>query len=230
MKNYLCAYIAYTQDDWVDYLLMAEFAASNYVNAFTGVTLFFADHRFYLHTSIKPLRTYKGEWRAELLVVDKIVRRQEEMVSFLQDQLAWAQDEQTWFVNKICQSHPKYKIGDKVYVNARHFAFERDKKLLNLKNTRLWEIIWNIDNKAYKLAILQTLKDVDLTPIFHPWKMHLAPNSLFPDQILLPGPPIEINTKNDDNKAHKEWEVLEVVDCCQTKQYGIQYKATYIGD
>ena len=34
MKNYLRAYIAYTQDDWVDHLPMVKFAASNYVNAF----------------------------------------------------------------------------------------------------------------------------------------------------------------------------------------------------
>ena len=59
--------------------------------------------------------------------------------------------------------------------------------------------------------------------------MHLAPNSLFLDQILPPGPLIKISTKNDD-EAHEEWEVLEVVDCWQTKRYGIQYKATYVNN
>ena len=56
------------------------------------------------------------------------------MIAFLQDQLAWFQDEQTRFANKTCQTHPKYKIGDKIYVDARHFASEQEKKLLNLKN------------------------------------------------------------------------------------------------
>ena len=37
-----------------------------------------------------------------------------------------------------------------MYMNARHFAPERDKKLLDLKNARLWEIIQNINNKAYE--------------------------------------------------------------------------------
>ena len=58
------------------------------------------------------------------------------MMTFLQDQLAWSQDEQTRFANKIRQPHPKYKISDKVYVDARHFASERDKKSLDLKNAR----------------------------------------------------------------------------------------------
>ena len=40
MKNYFWAYINYTQDDWVDNLPMAEFAASNHINASTKVMLF----------------------------------------------------------------------------------------------------------------------------------------------------------------------------------------------
>ena len=117
-----------------------------------------------------------------------------------------------------------------MYIDARHFASERDKKSLNLKNTRLWEIVRNIDNKAYKLAIPETLKDAGLTPIFHPWKMHLAPHNSFSGQILLPGPSIKISAKNDNDEAHKEWKVLEVIDYRQTKQYRLQYKATYVGN
>ena len=98
-------------------------------------------------------------------------------------------------------------------MDARHFASERDKKSLD---PRPWEIVQNIDNKAYELEILQTLKNAGLILIFHSWKLHLAPNNPFLGQILPPGPPIKISTENDD-KAQKEWEVLEVMDCHQTK-------------
>ena len=63
------------------------------------------------------------------------------MMTFFQDWLAWSQDEQIQFANRTCQAHSKYKIGDKVYVDARHFASEKDKKLLNLKNAGSWEIV-----------------------------------------------------------------------------------------
>ena len=148
-------------------------------------------------------------------------------MSFLQDQLAWSQNEQTQFANGTCQLHPKYKIGDKVYVVARHFAFERDKKLPNLKNAGLWKIVQNIDNKAYELAISETLKAAGLTSIFHVWKLYLAPNSLFPGQILPSGLPIKINAEDNKNfEVHEKWEVLKVIDCHQIKQYGVQYKTT----
>ena len=56
------------------------------------------------------------------------------MASFLQDQLTWAQEEQAYWANKERQPHPEYKVGDMVYVDARHFASERDSKSLSMKN------------------------------------------------------------------------------------------------
>ena len=109
------------------------------------------------------------------------------------------------FANKTCQPYLKYRIGDKMYMDARHFASEKDKKLLDLKNAGLWKIIPNINNKIYKLDIFKILKDAGLTPIFHPWKMHFTLDNAFSGQILPPDPPVKISAKNDDNhKAYKE--------------------------
>ena len=120
---------------------MAEFAISNQINTSTDMTLFFANHGFHSRTSIEPPGTFKGEQKIKLLVADKIVARQGEMIEFFWDQLVWLQDEQTWFANRTRQTHLEYKVGDKVYVDARHFASERDKKSLDLKNAGLWKII-----------------------------------------------------------------------------------------
>ena len=57
--------------------------------------------------------------------------------------------------------------------------------------------------------------------------LHLAPSNIFPGQIFDPEPAILID---NDNDAHKEWKILEVVDSCQAKRYKIQYKATYLGN
>ena len=116
-----------------------------------------------------------------------------------------------------------------VYVDARHFASERDSKSLSMKNAGPWKILRNIDNKAYKLEIPKQMKDTGLTPVFHPWKLHLALSSSFPGQILEPEPPALVSS-SDGSKTHKEWEVLEVVDSRKTKRYGVQCKATYMGN
>ena len=92
MKNYLRAYVSYTQDDWVDHLPMAEFLANNHINESTGMTPFFADNSFHSCTSVEPPQAYQGlGQKTELMAADKIVVSQEETLSYLQDQLTWSQ-------------------------------------------------------------------------------------------------------------------------------------------
>ena len=135
MKNYLRAYVSYTQDDWVDHLPTAEFSANNHINELTGMTLFFADNGFHPCTGVEPLQAYEGGQKAELLAADRIVANQKETVQFLQDQLVWAQEEQAHWANQNCQPHPEYKVGDMVYVDARYFSTSRRKsKSLSMKN------------------------------------------------------------------------------------------------
>ena len=141
MKNYLCAYVSHVQDDWVDHLLIVEFAANNHVNASTDVTPFFEDNGFHSCTDVEPPQTYqKAGRRAELLAADKIIANQKEIILFLKDQLAWAQEEQTHWANQHYQPYPGYKVGDIVYIDTKHFVSKRDSKLLNIKNTGLWKI------------------------------------------------------------------------------------------
>ena len=96
-----------------------------------------------------------------------------------------------------------------VYVDARHFASKRDSKSLSMKNARPWKIVCNIDNKAYELDIPQQMKDAGLTPIFHPWKLHLISAGLFPRQVLELRLSVFVSS---GNKTHEEQKVLEVVD------------------
>ena len=169
MINYLRAYISHTQDDWVDHLPMAEFSANNHINESTGMTPFFADNGFHPRTGIEPPQAYQGAGRrAELMAADKIIPNQEETLSHLQDQLVWTQNEQAHWANQHRQAHPELKVGDMVYVDAKHFnASERESKSLGMKNAGPWKIVRNIGNNVYELDIPQQMKETGLTPIFH---------------------------------------------------------------
>ena len=88
-----------------------------------------------------------------------------------------------------------------MYVDARHFASKQDSKSLSMKNARPWKIICNTGNKAYELDIPQQMKDSGLTPVFHSWKLHLAPRNPFSGQVLEPRPPILVSS---GDKTHEE--------------------------
>ena len=43
VEQHLCTYVSYLQNDWVDYLFLAEFAGNNQVSETTTVSPFFAN-------------------------------------------------------------------------------------------------------------------------------------------------------------------------------------------
>lgn len=229
MKNYLRAYVRYAQDDWVDFLPDAEFAANNHENASTGMTPFFAELGYHPRSGVEPPESYdKTENRkAELMGADKIIERHEAIRKYLIERITAAQDDQEKHANVNRQPHPEYKIGDMVYVNAKDFTSDRQSRSLSSKNVGPWKIIRNINNKAYELDIPENLRKAGLTPIFHPWKLHLAPSDPFPGQVLTPDPPMLMTSAGEDGE-HEEWELLEIVDCRKTRK-GVEYKATYVG-
>lgn len=81
---------------------------------------------------------------------------------------------------------------------------------------------------TYNLELPEDLKRAGLTPIFHPWKLYLAPNNPYPGQVVVPQSAFLIT--EDDEEEHEESEVLEDVDCRETRRYGVRYKATDAGD
>jgi hypothetical protein len=98
-----------------------------------------------------------------------------------------------------------------------------------MKNAGPWEIIQVINNKAYEVKLPEHLERAGLTPIFHPSKLHLAPTDPYPGQYQDPQPPILITTGDADDEGHEEWEIDDILDCRDTKCFGVQYKATYRG-
>jgi hypothetical protein len=225
MKNYLRAYIHFAQDDWVDHLSDAKFAANSHENASTKMISFFADHDFHSRSETKPSDTYDSDRKAESLKANKILERQEVIRKWLHERLTAAQEDQARHANRTRSSHSKYKVKDMIYVNAKNFKSQRQSQSLSSKNAESWKIIRNIDNKAYELEIFEHMNNAKLTPIFHSWKLHFASSNSYLDQVLAPELLILID-ENDD--SHEEYEILEIVDCRQIRKYGTQYKTTYV--
>jgi hypothetical protein len=110
-------------------------------------------HGFHPRSGAEPPGTYEVATSPEMEAADKIVARTEATRAWLQDELAWSQEEYERHANTHRQPHPEYRVGDEVYVNARHFAAERPSKSLGYKNAGPWRITRIIDNKAYELEL-----------------------------------------------------------------------------
>jgi hypothetical protein len=227
LKNYLRSYINFTQDDWAQFLPDAQFAANNHTNESTGISPFFANHGYHPRDGTEPPGMFEPPPHPQMLEADKLVKRTEDINEFLQTELTWAQEAYTRHANQHRQPHPAYRIGDRVFVDARHFKLQRESQSLAPKNLGPWPIIRIIDHKAYEVKLPPQMEEAGVTPVFHPWKLHLASNDPYPGQVEDPEPPILIQDVEDED-PHEEWEIQEVVDCRLTRS-GIQYKALFNG-
>ena len=54
LEHYLRSYVNYLQDDWVQWLPLAEFTQNNSQSDSSGISLFFANKGFYPQLSITP--------------------------------------------------------------------------------------------------------------------------------------------------------------------------------
>ena len=205
LKNYFRVYVRYVQNDWMNFLSDAEFAANNYENASTGLILFFADHGYHSRSGAEFSESYyqKKPRKDDLIRVDKIIERQKTIQQFLIERLLAVQNDYQKNANTFKQPHSDYKIENLVYVNVKDFFSARQSKSLNFKNFESWRIVKNIDNKAYELNIFENLKSARVVPIFHSWKLHLTSSNSFSEQIIIPKPSILIQSNKKEISREK---------------------------
>ena len=117
----------------------AEFTANNHlhVNESTGMSPFFASYGHHPRTGAEPPKPSTTR-NPMLEAADKLVDRTEAIRQWLQDEICWAQEEQERQANKHRAPHPEYRLGDLVYVNAKHFAAQRPSVSLGYKNAGPW--------------------------------------------------------------------------------------------
>src|SRR5690606_7078324 len=116
LEQYLRGYCSYLQDDWIDWLTMAEFTYNNTISAGVGnVTPFFANYGYH------PRFDYFPAEDAPLL--DKVTDVQERLTqleAFLKTEMKWSQARYAEQANKHQSSPPVYNTGDTVWVLKRN--------------------------------------------------------------------------------------------------------------
>ena len=111
----------------MNFLPDAKFATNNHENVSTKLISFFADHEYHSKNEAESSKSYYQQKfrKAELIKIDKIIKRQKTIQQFLIERLLTAQNDYQKNANTFKQSHFDYKIEDLVYVNAEDFFFAK---------------------------------------------------------------------------------------------------------
>jgi hypothetical protein len=102
LEIYLHAYCSYQQDDWVDYLPLAEFAFNNLENSSTRQTPFFANYAF--HPTFEPQITE----HSTIPAATDLAACLDAIHTELHAKLQFAQDVQTKYYNKKVLPAPEF--------------------------------------------------------------------------------------------------------------------------
>ena len=98
MEQYLRAYVNYFQDDWPDWLLLAEFTGNNTKSETTKVSLFFTNKRFHPCMSFESAKPPSNNIRK--VNANTFATQMEEIQKILQNNMLIAKTDQERHTNR----------------------------------------------------------------------------------------------------------------------------------
>ena len=115
LKQYLCVYCNYQQDNWANLLPLAEFAYNNTPSATTRVSPFFANKGYHPNISVYP-ECEMTSARAHDYAVDL-----KSLHQYLREEMANAQQCYQGPANAKHSLALDFKVGDQAYIKAKYF-------------------------------------------------------------------------------------------------------------
>jgi len=198
LETYLRTYINYQQDDWVDYLPIAEFAYNNSIHSATTLSPFFANYGYH------PRLTMSLDKDVPSAEAHDFSKSISELHDFVRQELTAAQAQyQTPADERRNLNAPEFNEGDKVWLLSRNIKTQRPMKKLDHRRLGPYTISKKISSHAFRLDLPRNLSaihnvfHIDLLEPYHP-------NSI-PGRSEPPPPPVEI-------AGNEEFEVDVILD------------------
>ncbi|KAL7280850.1 hypothetical protein ACG7TL_005794 [Trametes sanguinea] len=213
LEAYLRAYVSYQQDDWVDYLPLAEFAFNNHVNSSTKQTPFFATYGY--HPTFEP-RLSDSPVPAAADLASRLARLHDELRAELKE----AQATQTRYYNERVSEVPHFKRDQLVWLLRRHIKTTRPSDKLDHRRLGPFPIDYPISDTAYKLRLPPYLSR--LHPVFH---VSLLEPYHDPSEFHPHASPIPFQVADDDSAPPSDIQAL--LDCRrlgQRYEYLVRWK------
>jgi hypothetical protein len=194
MEQYLRIFCNFKQNDWFQFLPLAEFTYNNSVNSSTKLMHFFAD------AGLNPLFDPAIPPSSTVPSAEHRVRKIKSTILTLRDTLAQAQCCYSHYANRSRLPVPdSFKVGGLVYLDRRNLTSTRPSKKLNDKKLGCFRISRVINEVAFELALPHSMQ---IHLVFHASLLEPAPADLC---LLHSRPPPVIHDSS-------EYEVERILD------------------
>jgi len=154
IETYLRVFINHRQDDWADWLPLAEFSYNNRIHAATHRTPFELDTGQHPRMGTESARTSTVE------AADAFATRMSQMQEEAKAALSHAADEMAKYYDRHRQRAPQFQVGEKVWLNAQNYTTDRPTKKLDHRWIGPFKILKVISPAALKLQLTAKQKGV----------------------------------------------------------------------
>jgi hypothetical protein len=213
MEQYLRMHVNYLQDDWVEWLPLAEFAANNHASEATGASPFFGmygrDPRWQFDLS-PAARNNQDDQRARTVAENLAGIHDHLRSEILRAQLRYQDN-----ADEHRLPAPNYQVDDRVWLDGRNWKTRRPAHKLDNKRHGPFRVSEVISPYAYRLELAEGMR---VHPVFHVSLLDPAADDPYPGQRQDPPPPVEID-------GEQEWFVDEILD---SRLYGRHRKLQYL--
>ena len=197
LKQYLRHFINYRQNDWSEYLAIAEFAYNNAHHSSIGMSPFKANYGYDFDLTFQDYTGGSVPSVGERLnAINKIHKE-------LKISLEYASATQKKYADQLLKEAPKFEVGQNVWLLGTNIKTTRPNASLDFKRLGPFKILSKVGESNYKLKLPQSMSKIH--DVFHVSILEkYFPNHIEERRLIEP-PPVIIN---DD----KEYEVNSILD------------------
>jgi len=179
LETFLRGFCSYQQDDWVDYLALAEFSFNNSLNSSTQQTPFFANLGFHPTFNIKITERTTNPSATDLADRLQIIH------SELRAELAQSNDYMVKYYNQHHLPSPTFKVNDYVWLLCRNIKTTRPSDKLDYQQIGPFQILNQRGKTSFLLKLPASLSR--LHPVFHMSLLEPYVNlNIIPDCLTTP--------------------------------------------
>ena len=192
MEQYLRTFVNYLQDDWLEWLLLAEFVGNNTESETTKVTFFFANKSFHPRMGFEPTGPPSN---TNELNAKTFATRMEEIQGILRGHMLLAQADYEKYANRHRGTAPQYRVGDLVWLDTQNLFTKRPCQKLENWRTGPYPVRRVVSTHAIELTLPD---DVRVHPVFHVNLLEpVAMDEPYPGHIQPSPPPIEVDGETE---------------------------------
>ena len=196
LKQYLRLFCRYRQNDWSQYLPMAEFAYNNSASTTTKLSPFYAARGYH------PRMTFETGTETNVPKAEEMISHLHQVQEELKAAMRLSQEQMTQYYNRGREQEPKLEVGQKVWLDARNITTTAPSPTLADRRLGPFEIEEAVSEVDYRLKLPS---QVQIHPVFHISLLHPHKESMIPGRVEPPPPPVEV-------EGEEEYEIQEIKD------------------